>query len=242
MAHGRTLPPGSAFSSDDGSQDPELAAALARYARDGDPAPVIATLPGKRLLIPMVAELESAGVTADGLTVDKEASVAVVAVDTPDGRRAMPVFSSMDTMRQWRPDARPVPAETQRAALSAVAEGWDILILDPAGPVALPIPRPAVWALGQNIEWAAALQNGTVASEIVDAVTATVISHDLISQVDVLPGTRAEVAVAITLPPGLSRTGLNRVVQDVNGIVAGLEVVAERVDSVEIRLRSQSTD
>lgn len=241
MSHGRELPPGSAFSSDDGSQDRELAAALAQFARDNDPAPVISILPGKRLLIPMVAELESAGVTADGLKVDKEASVAVVAVVTPDGRRAMPVFSSMDTMRQWRSDARPVPAETQRAALSAVAEGWDILVLDPAGPVALPISRPAVWALGQNLEWVPAVQDGQVTADIADAVTAAVSSHDLITQVEVVPGSRAEVAVAITLPPGLSRPGLSRVVQEVNAIVAGLEIVAERVDSVEIKLRSQSS-
>ena len=39
----------------------------------------------------------------------------------PDGRRALPVFTSSDALAAWDAAARPVPAEGPRAALSAVA-------------------------------------------------------------------------------------------------------------------------
>src|SRR3712207_9263137 len=75
-------------------------------------------------------------------TVDKEAAAGIVALRTPDGRTAMPVFTSVDAMRAWHPEARPVPSDAGRAALSAVGEGWEVVVVDPAGPVTAVLPRP----------------------------------------------------------------------------------------------------
>jgi hypothetical protein len=52
-----------------------------------------------------------------------------------DGRLAMPVFSSVDSLRAWRPQARPVPVAGAEAVVAAVEAGNDGLVLDVAGPV-----------------------------------------------------------------------------------------------------------
>lgn len=160
---GRELPPTSAFSGDDGSADPGLSAALAEHAAGGPVAPVVAALAGTRVLVPVLAESESTVAAessdADGHehTVDRQASAGIVALQAPDGRTALPVFSSVASMAAWRADARPVPSEIARAALSAVDEGWELLVLDPGGPVTVLIPRPAVWALAQQTAWVPAV-------------------------------------------------------------------------------------
>ncbi|WP_169165783.1 SseB family protein [Cellulomonas taurus] len=185
---GRELPPTSAFSGDDGSADPTLAAVLRAYGRtrstgSGDPravaelADVIAALAGTRVLVPVLAEAEATEtveVHGHAHTVDRQASAGIVALQAPDGRTALPVFSSVAAMTAWRADARPVPTEIARAALSAVEEGWELLVLDPGGPVTVLVPRPAVWALAQQIDWSPAV-TGTgadriVAPEVRDAV------------------------------------------------------------------------
>ncbi|HWJ85129.1 MAG TPA: SseB family protein, partial [Cellulomonas sp.] len=145
---GRELPPSSPFAGDDGTADPGVADALARYgAGDGSVADVVAALAGTRVLVPVLAELEVADVVVhDGHehTVDKEASAGIVALQAPDGRTALPVFTSVDSLGRWRTQARPVPSGVARAALSAVQEGWEVMVVDPGGPVTVLVPRPAV--------------------------------------------------------------------------------------------------
>ena len=55
---------------------------------------------------------------------------------------------------------------------------------------------------------------------------------------DAVPGTRAELAVVVELVAGLDRTGLDAVLAQVNAALAGVELVATRVDSVELRPRA----
>lgn len=208
---GRELPPTSAFSGDDGSADPTLAAVLQAYAHTrartagaepctaaepgtaaapgtaaesvaaAELADVVRALAGTRVLVPVLAEAEATEtveVHGHAHTVDRQASAGIVALQAPDGRTALPVFSSVAAMTAWRADARPVPTEIARAALSAVDEGWELLVLDPGGPVTVLIPRPAVWALAQQTDWAPAVTGtGTgsaVAPEVRDAVRAAI--------------------------------------------------------------------
>jgi hypothetical protein len=258
---GRELPPTSAFAGDDGSADPGVAAALSALgAGTGSPGAVVAALAGTRVLVPVLAELEVAETVEVGghaHTVDKEASAGIVALQAPDGRTALPVFSSVAAMTAWRADARPVPTEVVRAALSAVDEGWELLVLDPGGPVTVLLPRPAVWALAQQRAWQPAVDGGQVVPDVRSAVRATVqdaLAGVLVADpaprrllrrprpapvlvdVDAVPGDRAEVAVALTLAPGLDRAALDAVLQRVGAALAADEVVAQRVDSVEVRL------
>ncbi|MBT0995858.1 SseB family protein [Cellulomonas sp. DKR-3] len=238
---GRELPPTSPFAGDDGSVDPAVASALAALgAGTGDLTGVVAALAGTRVLVPVLAELEVADtVVHDGHehTVDKEASAGIVALRAPDGRTALPVFTSMASMTAWRHDARPVPSDMARAALSAVQEGWEVVVVDPGGPVTALLPRTAVWALAQQQEWHPAVRSGAVDPAVARAVERALAPAGAVVGVEAVPGERAEVAVVVTLVDGLDQAALQAVVAAVNAALAADEVVAERVDSLELRLR-----
>ncbi|NUU17391.1 SseB family protein [Cellulomonas humilata] len=238
---GRELPPSSPFAGDDGTADPAVATALEALATGaGTVAAVVDALAGTRVLVPVLAELEVEDtVVHDGHahTVDKEASAGIVALRAPDGRTALPVFTSVATMAAWRPDARPVPSDVARAALSAVTEGWEVLVVDPGGPTTVLVPRPAVWALAQGERWRPAVTAGVVDPEVREAISAAVAPVAGVVAVDAVTGTRAEVAVVVELVPGLDRAGLDAVLAQVNAALAGVELVATRVDSLELRPR-----
>ncbi len=240
----RSIQPTSQFAGDDGSADARLAELLAGHAAGTVPLrDVVARLAETRVLVPVLAELEVAEtVEVDGqeLHVDKEASSGVVALEAPDGRRALPVFTSVDTMKAWRATARPVPVEAARAALSAVGENWALVVVDPAGPVTVTVPRPAVWALAQGKEWRPALvptEDGLVVDdEIVAAVRLAAEPVQHVVKVGAQPGRTAEVAVVLRINAGLDRAGLDAVLRQVNARLGASDVVAERVDSLELRI------
>jgi hypothetical protein len=76
-----------------------------------------------------------------------------VTVAAPDGRRVLPVFTSVATMAAWDPKARPVPADGIRTALAAAADDTDLIVIDPASETEFVLRRPAVWAIGQGLAW-----------------------------------------------------------------------------------------
>jgi hypothetical protein len=252
----RELQATSRFAGDDGSADPELAALLADFACGRVDLPVVvAALAGARVLVPVLAghELDrdaaaarSAGTVAglptgdaaDGLP-DPDAetgTTGVVAVASGDGRRAFPVFTSLAAMTAWRPTARPLLAEMARAALVAVNQGWALVALDPAGPVPVTVPRPAVWSIAAGRSWRPAVVGGTVDPEVVAAITlaAEPVAH--VRRADAVPGRTAEVAVVLGIDAGLDRAGLDAVLRQVNARLAASDVIAERVDAIELRV------
>ena len=237
QAPGKALPPGSAFTKDDGSADPELTRRLAAYVSgEGGLALVVERLAQVRVLIPILASLDQEDFTADGLAFDKEASAGIVALESPDGRKALPVFSSVQTMRTWRPDARPSPVDCVRAALSAVAEDWALLVLDPGNDAQALIPRPAVWAIAQQKVWNPAIVDGRVQTDIADEVKNAVGRIDHVMNVDVAPGRTAEIAVILKIDAGLTRPGLDFVLEQVNAALSQSELIAQRVDGLELRI------
>lgn len=242
MSTGRALPPSSPFAGDDGSADPGVAAALDAYAAGtGSVAGVVGALTGTRVLVPVLAELEAADVVEHGghaHTVDKEASAGIVALRTPDGRTALPVFTSVAAMTAWRADARPVPTGAARAALSAVAEGWEVLVVDAGGPVTVLLPRTAVWALAQGEAWRPAVVDGAVDGDVAAAVSRTLAPVREVLDATAAPGVRAEVAVVLGLVPGLDRARLDAVLAQVNAALAADDTVTARVDSLELRVRA----
>ncbi|MFE0766562.1 SseB family protein, partial [Streptomyces smyrnaeus] len=94
--------PQSAFSSDDGTADAELADALAAWRADrrapGAEARVLSALRGARLLVPVVAVLTEAETGEDGLRRDKTSEMAVPTLNAPGGRRALPAFTSTEAL------------------------------------------------------------------------------------------------------------------------------------------------
>lgn len=226
---GRELPPTSPFAGDDGRAHPALAAALA----GGGLGEVLEALRTARVLVPVLARVEAEAV-AHGLRVDKEASTGVVAVRAPDGRTALPVFSDVTRMTRWHPQARPVAAEGPRAAASALQEGWEVLVVDPADDGVL-VPRPAVIALATGERWIPAVLAGRVDDVVRSALVDVAEGVPGVAQADVVPGRRAEVAVVLAFAPGTERAAVDEAVRAAGAALAASSVVRDRLDSLELR-------
>lgn len=214
---GRTLTE-SAFADDDGMADEGLLATLRRHhEHDATDADVVAALARTRVLVPILS------VSAD---------MAIVTVRAPDGRTALPVFSSVTSLTAWRDDARPVPVEVARAALSAVSEGCTLMVLDPGGDPPFLVRRPAVWALAQGRPWTPSPVDPQVGEAIIRATSGA----SALLGADTEAGQRAELRVVLRVAGGLDARSLDSVVADFSARLAADELIAERVDSIELRI------
>lgn len=228
--------PSTIFSDDDGSADARLAQALIRHSRGRAPlTDVVDALAYARVLIPVVADGQQRHVGRHGLEQDAVASTGVVAVQMPDGRAALPVFTDVDAMSQWSTTTRPIPAEGPRAALAAIAEGWSALVVNP-GLETVVIPRPALWALGQGDPWSPAVVDGVVDGQVAADVENAIGLDETLPRVAVVAGTATELTVVLYLAPGLTQPEVDAVVARVQTDIAHLDVIAHRVDSLELRL------
>lgn len=151
MIHQRSLAD-TPFSGDDGRADPVLRARLAAAA-DGEPEDylrAVTELCTARLLVPVVATATVEGKTQAGLTSDKEADMAVVLLQTADGRRAMVAFTGMDSLTAWNAEARPVPVTLDVAAGSARQENAEALLIDLGGPHPLALDGAVLTELAEG--------------------------------------------------------------------------------------------
>jgi len=232
---GKTIP-ASIFADDDGGADARLAQALIRHCAGRAPlTDVVDALAYARVLVPVVAHGHERHVGKHGVLQDEVASTGVVALNTPDGRTALPIFTDVAAMTQWSAAARPIPAEGPRAAMAAVAEGWSLLVLNPAQE-AVVIPRPAVWALSEARPWQPAVVGDQVAEDVRQAIVDAVPVDAQVRGVDAVPGRTWEVAVVIALTAGLGRDDVDDAVRRVQDALAASAVVAQRVDGIEVRL------
>ena len=140
--------PDPSFRGDDGSADPGVAEALQAFAAArGSERAALTALASSRLLVPVVAVLAERSGSAE-----KASEMAMPTLIGLDGRRAIPAFTCLDSMRSWRADARPVPAAAARVWQAATADGCAVII-DVAGPVPLAVEgaRLAALAQGQSV-------------------------------------------------------------------------------------------
>ncbi|MGP4032297.1 SseB family protein [Pseudarthrobacter sp. 1C304] len=239
------------FEDDDGAADAGYLAALAALADgSGDEAAVVAALATARVFVPVLATLAEEGEGAAGLHSDKQADMALVTLKAPDGRTAMPAFTSASALQAWHPEARPVAVYAARAALSAVAEGAELLVLDPGSAVTFVVRRPAVWALAQQQDWTPSYADPELARNLGGAVA----GFPAVRRVEIHPGSGVatlaadgsrlpgggagpELRVVLYLEDGLDAAGVQSVVSGLNSAWAQNEVFAERVDSIEVTLQ-----
>ena len=121
----------SEFPDDNGSADSRVTEALVKAAntRDAlDVAELVSLLPEIRVLVPVVAEVDD----VDENGADKSSHMSSVVFKSADGRVGLPVFTCVETLLLWNPQARPVPRKLRDVADAAIHEKHDAVLIDMA--------------------------------------------------------------------------------------------------------------
>ena len=215
---GHLNPGGQQFRDDDGTADPRVTEALAAYhVGAGSEQDALAALAAARLLVPVVAVLAD-GSAAEG---DKNSQMVLPTLIGQDGRPAVLAFTGLDALARWRPNARPVPAESDRVWRAAVADGCAVVV-DVAGPVPLAVEgtRLAALAAGQPVP--AAHEDGDVRAEVEAAVAAEpgIVGFSLAPSPQVDLAVRLHLA-AVDRGGGDWRPAVNHVAQSIAARLAG---------------------
>jgi hypothetical protein len=236
------------FDQDDGTADGAYTDALsALIGGTGSEADVVRALATARVFVPIVAQLAEEEAGAHGLAADKQADMALVTVQAPDGRRALPVFTSITALEAWHSGARPVAVYAARAALSAVAEKAELLVVDPGAELTFVVRRPGMWALAKQQEWVPSYADESLTGVVSEAVAA----EADISGVGLAPGggigaktgsgkivagggAGPELRLVLKVREGLSRTELQALAARLQRRLGGDPGFMERVDSLEI--------
>ena len=228
---GRDLSP-SGFESDTGAADPDLLAAL---AAPGDDVALMRAVEAGRFVVPIVADLTEADPTGD-LAVEKQVDMAAVTLVSPDGQRALPVFTGTGSLAAWDPAARPVPVSPARAGQAAVAEGCDVIVVDVAGPATRVLRPSMVWALAQQRPWEPPHTDPFVARSVAAAlrgegdVTASELEEGN-------PPGEGVLGVVLELRPGLTPEQVRGVATRVGERLATDGELRARIDGLAFRLR-----
>ncbi|QOT22168.1 SseB family protein [Paenarthrobacter sp. YJN-D] len=239
------------FEDDDGTADAGYLAAIAALIDGtGGEAEVVASLATARVFVPVVAQLAEEAEGVDGLHADKQADMALVTLKAPDGRTAMPVFTSAAALEAWHPQARPVAVYAARAALSAVSEGAQLLVLDPGSQFAFVVRRPAMWALAQQKDWTPSYLD----DQLETALVSTISAFTAVRRLETHPGGGVasltadgrqvlgggpgpELRVVLFLEDGLDAGAVQALVAQLNDAWARMDSFAEGVDSMEVKLQ-----
>jgi hypothetical protein len=152
------------FRYDDGAADPGVTGALADFAAgQGTEQAVMTALARSRLLVPVVAvlaeELEPAeprpaepawsAVARPAIHGEKASEMAMPTLVGVDGRRAVPAFTSVESMSRWQSDARPLPVTALAVWQSACADS-SAVVIDVAGPVPFAVEGARLAALARG--------------------------------------------------------------------------------------------
>jgi len=160
------------FSNDDGTAPAELVAALSAWTHGrADAHQVVAALSASRLLVPIIAVLDSMSDSdAAEIAREKDSHLATPIIAGAGGRRGLPAFTSVAALTAWRDDARPVPTVTVEVARAALQEDVDGVVIDVAGPVPFTVPRAALEALAMERPWLPAEADPVVRQAVGDAL------------------------------------------------------------------------
>jgi SseB protein N-terminal domain len=228
---GRDLSP-SGFEGDTGAADASLRRAIEEDAGD---VPLMRAVEAARLLVPIVAEPTEVD-TSGALTVETHVDMAAVTLVAPDGERALPVFTSTESLAAWDPHARPVPVTAARAAQAAVTEGCDAIVIDVAGPGTRVLRPSMVWALAQERAWQLPHEDPFVARSVADALG----PEDDVTGFHVEEGAphgQGVLGVVLDLRAGLSPEQVRAVATRVGERLATDGELRARIDGLAFRIR-----
>ncbi|WP_068168044.1 SseB family protein [Rothia sp. ND6WE1A] len=213
---------------------------------------VVDALRGARVFVPVVAEVSHSVITDEGLISDKEADMALISIEAPDGRKALPIFTSVDALTAWHDKARPVAADMRKTALSAVEDQNQMLVINPGSDMTFVVRRPALWAIAKGESWVPSYKSLKVLKQLKD------ITSDLVEVTDVRitagqgvaslsaegkqlagGGPGPELNITLVLVPGLNQEQLNTAIQVFQQRLASHRELSEAIDSVQLSLTAQ---
>ncbi|WP_313811783.1 SseB family protein [Glutamicibacter sp.] len=243
------------FDKDDGLADAQVVQALLDLrSGEGSESSVHKALADARVFVAVIAQLGEESMTEHGFAADKEADMALVKIKAPDGRMALPVFTTVERLQAWHSEARPVAVYAPRAALSAVSEECQLLVLDPGSDYTFVLRRPGVWNLAKQIDWIPSYLNQDIANLVQEATT----GFEQLKSVQLAPGrgvgsrdaqgnpvlgggSGPELNLQFVYTAGTSENDARQITSTIHGRLAQNTEFAELVDSLEISLLSSST-
>lgn len=258
-----TADPQHQFENDNGLADQALSDAVKALIESQPPytvervteaeSKIVQALARARVFVPVVPQLAEGGLGEHGFAEDKSADMALVWLQAPDGRKALPIFSEVDRLTTWHPEARPVAVYAARAALSAVAEEAQLLVLDPASNGTFVVRRPAVWALAQQQEWTPSYADKVLR----ETLTALAQQEPLVERLELSPGRGVtshsvsgtvlpgggpgpEVLVTVHVMDGITQEQAQLVAQSVARKLGEDQQFALAVDTVELSVARDS--
>ena len=234
---GREFQP-NAHAGDNGETPAHVAAALLAF-RDGSGSftELASALAESRALIPLVTHAGDDFDAEHPVMEDKVQELAVVTLAGPNGEKVFPAFTSVEAMRAWNADARPIPIELRRVCLAAAGEGADRVVVNPSTDQIV-LRRPLVWTIAQGHPVVMAWESKGLLAELREAMYGI----DNVLSVDLAPGDAGatgngpELRLVISLPGGLDDSALKALLAAVHQAAAASETLVNAADSVEIQL------
>lgn len=241
------------FAGDSGEIDPVLAGALEGFyavVADTSSVPdtpelarawvaVVDALRTARLLSPLIAQAGDLGLTESGITVEKTQELSVPHLLGPDGRAVAAIFSHVGALRDWNPNARPIPVEGPKAALAAAGDGLDLMVVNPGSPGSVVFRRSAIRAVATGEDylppWADAAIFEAVAAGVAAGAEA-IVGHQIVpgDPSQVLAG--PELRVLLRVSPGLSESQLDAITGTISRSWAGNTVLTEACDGLSVKV------
>lgn len=223
---------------DDGTAPAKFVDAVTAFRSGESFRAVVDAFRTSRFLIPLIAVAGEEGMTEEGLRVDKTQELSIVTVAGPDGRSAMPVFSSVEAMARWNADARPVPAVGVRVALAAAGEGTANVVIDPGSATRVVVRRPALWAIAQGQDWCPAHTDEKVA----ETLSTSVLSEPAVRKISQRNGdpestlAGPDLEIELVLDPGLSHEELNLLLERLTQLWYADAYFADHVDQLGLKV------
>lgn len=227
------------FSGDDGRITDELAAAFADPEHLRTESIVNAL---GRVLMPVLphahpGRVEDGGVAGHISRENKQDPLAcpddeLVTVEFPGERKSFPIFSSVDALVTWNPEARPVPIDIKRVAGAALQRGDGVLTLDDGSKNMTWLGRSAVAALASSTEWLGPWDDPQIVERITHGFDGYVPG---LERIGIQPGPNGTAVVVLYLIPPANRENVLNIAHTVSAVIATDEYVKARLDVVEIR-------
>ncbi len=225
---------------DQSSGDPQrITASFAKLATAQNRS--LAALKDVRMLVPLLAEAGELGYTPEGRLVEKTQELSIVTVQSPDGRKALPVFTSTATMSAWDQQARPIPVPMQQVLLAAADEQCPHVIIDPGSPEReLGIRQNRYEALATGTDFKPAWAD----AETIERAERVLCDSDFVRAVALLPADIElrllvpETELVLGLRAGLDASEVAACTERVENLWRADEHLLRAVDSLKIRVVS----